>query len=165
VSSKAKRHPREQANRVGLVRAAAACGYGYARMRDAVLRGLVLGGQDADSRGWWVDRHDLKRFLREREEKHMTNGGTEPGIALGEALDEELSRSMQRTVDRLVGAATAPDPAMAKDPVAFLVACLPKKHYPELARHLFADPDGRAAIEAALRDGDGGRAPRSDARA
>ena len=137
-----------------MVRGAAALGISYAAMRDLVLRRKVVGGQDPRTRHWWVSSADLRRFQREQGESDMGTAATAPGRLLGEELDRTLKR---RVIDREVGAATAPEPSFEENPVAFLLARVPKERYAEIARHLFADPEGRAAIEAALRDSKPGR--------
>jgi hypothetical protein len=49
-----------------LVRAAAEAAVGYLVMRDLVLRQKIRGWQDRRTRRWYVDRRDLRRYIRAR---------------------------------------------------------------------------------------------------
>lgn len=65
MTVKAARRGQGDTEAVPLVRAALEAGVGYLVLRDAVMRGLVVGWQD-EKRHWFVDRSDLERFARER---------------------------------------------------------------------------------------------------
>lgn len=56
---------------VPLVRAALEAGVGYLVLRDAVMRGLVVGWQD-EKRHWFIDRSDLERFARQRRSERRS---------------------------------------------------------------------------------------------
>ncbi len=59
-------------NATPLVRAAAEASVGYLVMRDWVMRGKIRGWQDPRTRRWYVDRLDLRRYIRSR----VQNGAT-----------------------------------------------------------------------------------------
>ena len=66
--------PRASLDAIPLVRAAVEARVGYLTARDLVMRGKIRGWQDAKTRRWFVDRQDLRRFLRSRTESRATAG-------------------------------------------------------------------------------------------